>query len=74
MGRNRDWTEEEVRYPEDRWGSVNVKGIAKGLDCSIYAVKSKATQLGLGDPRTYYDGITVRQLSLVYYSTVDSKV
>ncbi|MCB5935445.1 hypothetical protein LI012_06145 [Caldibacillus thermoamylovorans] len=45
MGRNRDWTEEEVRYLEDRWGSVNVKGIAKGLDCSIYAVKSKATRL-----------------------------
>lgn len=73
MGRNRDWTEEEVRYLEDRWGSVSIKGIAKGLNRSIYAVKSKATRLGLGDPRMHYDGITVHQLILVLgvsYSTI----
>jgi hypothetical protein len=75
MGRNKGWTDEEIQYLEDRWGTVSIKGIAKSIDRSINAVKLKAQRLGLGDPRTHYDGITINQLSqalCVSYSTVQS--
>ncbi|PTY92909.1 hypothetical protein [Heyndrickxia sporothermodurans] len=75
MGKNRGWTEEEIQYLEDRWGSVSIKGIAKNIDRSVNAVKLKANRLGLGDARMHYDGITINQLSLaldVSYSTIRS--
>lgn len=73
MGRNRHWTEEELEYLQDRWGTVSIKGIAKGINRSINAVKLKAQRIGLGDPKMHYDGITISQLSKalnVSYSTV----
>lgn len=73
MGRNRHWTEEELEYLQDRWGTVSIKGIAKAIDRSVNAVKLKAQRLGLGDPKMHYDGITISQLSKalnVSYSTI----
>lgn len=75
MGKKKGWTEEEIQYLEERWGSVSIKGIAKSINRSANAVKLKARRLGLGDPRMHYDGITINQLSLalgVSYSTISS--
>ena len=57
------WTEEEIKFLEDKWGMVSVKGIAKTLGRSFEAVKLKAQRLGLMDPRFCYDGITLNQLA-----------
>lgn len=73
MARGKNWTNEELIYLQDRWGSVSLKGIAKNIDRSVEAVRIKAQRIGLGDARTHYDGITINQLSFalnVSYSTV----
>lgn len=58
----KNWTQDEIYYLQDNWGKVSIKTIAKNLGRSINAIKLKAQRIGLGDPTTHYDGITVSQL------------
>lgn len=64
MNKKTKWSQEELEYLEDSWGSVSMKGIAKNVNRSIQAVKLKAQRIGLDDARYHYDGITVNQLSM----------
>lgn len=57
------WTDDEVIYLDENWGKVSINYISKKLGRSINAVKIKASRLGLGDARFYYDGITINQLA-----------
>lgn len=59
----RFWTDDEVLYLEENWGTKSVKGIAKHLDRSVNSVKLKAQRIGLPDPRLAFEGITLNQLS-----------
>ncbi|MED1125307.1 hypothetical protein [Bacillus atrophaeus] len=75
MGQGKLWSKEEIDFLQERWGSVSIKRIAKNLNRTTNAVKTKAQRIGLGDARTHYDGITAYQLSLalnVSYSTIKS--
>ncbi|AXG97787.1 helix-turn-helix domain-containing protein [Clostridium botulinum] len=44
----RKWTEEEVQYLEDNWGTVSIKYIAKKVNRTENAVILKAKRQGLG--------------------------
>lgn len=57
------WTEEELNYLQDKWGVMTLEGIAKKLKRTEVAVKLKAQRIGLGDPRTHLNGITMSELS-----------
>lgn len=59
------WTDEDVAYLEEKWGVISRNGIAKGLSRTVLAVQLKAQRIGLGDPLTHIDGITISQLSQV---------
>lgn len=63
--KGKTWTDEDVAYLEEKWGVLSREGIAKGLGRTVLAVQLKASRLGLGDPLTHIDGITVSQLSHV---------
>lgn len=58
------WTNDEVEYLEEKWGSISIKGIAKKLNRTVNAIKLKAQRIGLDDAKTHYDGITINQLSI----------
>ncbi|WP_342435943.1 hypothetical protein NSS79_20690 [Paenibacillus sp. FSL L8-0436] len=64
MGRAKNWTQEELEYLQDRWGTSSLKSISLRLGRSIEAIKLKAGRMGLKDSRMSFDGITVNQLSL----------
>jgi hypothetical protein len=64
MGRAKHWTEEEIEYLCEKWGTVSINGIANHLGRSIGAVQLKAHKLGLSDARFSYDGITLNQLAI----------
>ncbi|WP_156290759.1 hypothetical protein [Oceanobacillus salinisoli] len=59
------WTQEELDFLEDKWGVFNRETIAKKLGRSSNAVMLKAQRMGLGDPLTHIDGITISKLSQV---------
>lgn len=59
------WTKEELNYLQDKWGVSSRRNIAKRLKRSETAVQLKAQRLGLGDPLTHIDGITISALSKV---------
>lgn len=61
----KSWSEEELQYLEESWGVLKRGTIAKKLGRSVNAVMLKAQRLGLGDPLTHIDGITISQLSQV---------
>src|SRR5699024_9485679 len=65
MKRRRMWTQEEVDFLEDEWGVMAIDSIARKLNRSFSSVHNKAQRLGLGDPLTHIDGITISQLSQV---------
>ena len=44
----RIWTEEDINYLEEKWGSVSVDIIAKKLNRTIVSVRKKASALKLG--------------------------
>lgn len=48
MGQKPNWTQEELLYLEESWGSVRTASIAKKLNRSVSAVQQKAIRLGLG--------------------------
>jgi transposase-like protein len=60
-----NWTDEDVFYLQDNWGSKSVTLISKHLDRPYDVVRRKAVELGLLNPTLHYDGITVRLLSMV---------
>lgn len=59
------WTEDEVTYLEEKWGIFTREKIARILKRTVVAVQVKSQRLGLGDPLTHIDGITISQLSNV---------
>lgn len=63
MGKRKNWSEEDLEYLQDRWGTISIRAIAKNLDRSLNAVKQKAKRIGLSDASLCYEGITVNQLS-----------
>jgi hypothetical protein len=74
---SKKWTEDEIRFLEDRWGNMSVQGIAKYLGRSYDAVKIKAQRIGLTDALLYFDGISLNQLSYalnISYSKLKSLV
>lgn len=62
MGKNRYWTKEEIEFLQDKWGSMNVKTIAKNLNRSVDAVMLKKNRLGLGRFTESGDYITFNTL------------
>lgn len=44
----KNWSEEEIAYLENRWGSVSIPAIAGKLGRTVNSVKIKARKLGLG--------------------------
>lgn len=65
MNKYRRWTQEDIEFLEDKWGVMSIEGIAKKLDRTYDSIKNKSQRLGLGDPLTHLDGITISQLSLM---------
>src|SRR5699024_4637563 len=65
MRYRRTWTKEEVNYLEDKWGVIAIDSIASNLNRSVSSVQNKSQRIGLGDPLTHIDGITISQLSQV---------
>lgn len=73
MNNRRHWTKEEEIFLEDKWGVVAIDGIARILKRTVSSVKNKSQRIGLGDPLTHIDGITISQLSQVlnkHYGTL----
>lgn len=62
MGLKPNWTEEELAYLRNSWGTVSTVGIAKHLNRSLEAVKLKAGRLKLGPASLSGDYITLNQL------------
>ena len=48
MGRNRNWTKEEIEYLQESWGTYTTAAIARKLKRTIVAIKIKSVRLGLG--------------------------
>jgi hypothetical protein len=61
MGKT-NWTEEEMNYIEDNWGTASIPTIAKKLNKTINAIKLKANRMGLGCHLYGSELITFNQL------------
>lgn len=44
----KNWTKEEKKYLEEKWGIISIPSIAKSLGRSEYGIINKARRLGLG--------------------------
>lgn len=62
MGQGKNWTQEELEYLENNWGSLSVTAIAKALGRTPGGIKLKATRLGLGSMLENGDYITLYKL------------
>lgn len=62
MGKQRNWTKEELDYLQDNWGAVSVETIAARLNRSIEAIKIKKDRLGLGAFLDSGEYVTFNQL------------
>lgn len=56
------WTEKEIMYLEESWGTISIKGIAKKLKRSEVAIINKARKLKLGSFVDAGDLISLSQL------------
>lgn len=56
------WTQEEITFLENSWGTKTLPMLSKQLNRSITAIKRKATRLQLGPWLTSGDYITLNQL------------
>jgi hypothetical protein len=77
MGCGKTWTQEDLDFLDDRWGSVSIRSIADNLGRSINAIKLKAVRTGLIDARFSFEGITLNQLAIainVSYRTIKNWV
>lgn len=61
--RGKKWTAAELEYLEENCGKTTTDGIAFKLGRTYSAIINKARILGLGDPLTHMDGITISGLS-----------
>ncbi|MFI3254416.1 MAG: hypothetical protein R3Y63_08805 [Eubacteriales bacterium] len=59
---SKSWTEEELLYLEDKWGTLSIPTIGKKLERTACAVKEKAYRLGLGPVLEAGEYITLNQL------------
>lgn len=64
MNKPKYWTEEEVHYLQEKWGTSSIKNISRRLNRSISAVRLKAFRIGLNDAKLHFDGITLNQLAM----------
>lgn len=64
MGRNKNWTAEEIQFLEDKWGALSVESIAKRLDRSPNAINVMKNRIGLGAFLESGEYVTFNQLLL----------
>lgn len=62
----RRWTQEEVSYLRDNWGSVTIQGISRKLCRTEAAILNKVQELGLGAFLEHGDYITLHQLLVAF--------
>ena len=62
MSGGKHWTEEDISYLEDFWGTKSITAIAKGLGRTPNAVKLKAYKIGLGSALASSPRISFNQL------------
>lgn len=67
MGQGKQWTKDEYDYLKNNWGYYSISAIAKNLNRSIQAIKTKASRLKLGSALHSSDKITFNQLFLTVY-------
>lgn len=60
--RHRKWTQKELEYLEDSWGTISIESIATNLGRTKDAVQLKANRIGLGAFLEAGDYITLNQL------------
>lgn len=60
--RGSTWTENEIAYLEDKWGTISISSIAKNLGRTESSILNKAQRLGLGRFLESGDYITFFQL------------
>jgi hypothetical protein len=58
------WTKEQIEYLENSWGETSIPTIAKNLNKTVNAVKSKALRLGLRRHIHSGEYITLNQLMI----------
>ena len=63
MGKSRKWTQEEIEYLEDKYGTVKIETISKKLNRSVSAIANKVSRMNLGRWYTLQDGVTMGELS-----------
>lgn len=68
----KNWSAEDERYLEDKWGTVSIPGIARHLNRSVDAVKIRAQRLGLGPALMGGDYVSLNQLLKVFYGSIGS--
>lgn len=58
------WTDREMEYLEDNWGYMTIPGIAKKLNRSIEAIRSKSIKMKLGRHIHQGDYVTLNSLMI----------
>jgi len=75
-GSVRAWTDEELEILMEKWGRMTVKGIARKLGRTEYAIKNKARVLGLKDQASagglYYSPAEVSEIIGVNLGTLNT--
>lgn len=69
MGSEKNWSNEELEYLEDKWGVVSVGRMSKTLNRTKNAILIKKNRLGLGGFLENGDYITYSQLLMALYGT-----
>ena len=59
----RTWTQEEEEYLMEKWGALSIPAIAKNLNRTANAVKTRAVRLGLGPSIMGGEYVTFNQLA-----------
>ena len=67
MGAERNWSNEELEYLEDKWGVVSVGHISKTLKRTVDAIIVKKNRLGLGSFLDNGDYISYNQLLMALF-------
>ena len=62
MGRERNWSQEELNYLEEKWGTISVTALCKRLNRSRNAIMVNVNRLGLNAFYDSGDYITMHQL------------
>lgn len=59
---NKNWTQEECDYIQDKWGMISIPSIAANLGRTVNAVKCKSVKMGLGRHIHSGEEITLNEL------------